>query len=46
LKPRNRRRWGKFLLRPWFLKFLMIDVAPVAVKVAQVVIEIRKLFGK
>jgi hypothetical protein len=45
-KPGNCRRGRLFLLRPWFLKFLMIEVAPAAAKVVEVAIEIYQFFRK
>lgn len=43
-KPRNCGRRKKLFLRPHVLKFLMVTVPPLATKVAELVLEIIKLF--
>lgn len=43
-KPRNHKKRKSLLLRPWFLKCLMIYVAPAMAKVIEVAYEIVKRF--
>jgi hypothetical protein len=45
-KPRNCRQRRSFLRKPWFLKFLMVQFAPAAVKIVEVAIEVIQLFRK
>ncbi len=43
-KPKNHKRRNSLLLSPWFLKCLMVYVAPATAKVVEVIYEIIKHF--
>jgi hypothetical protein len=43
-KPRNQGGGKKIFLQPWFLKWLIVDVAPVAVRIVELVTKIIELF--
>jgi hypothetical protein len=45
-KPRNWRQRKTFFVRPWFLKFMMVQIAPLTAKVVELVIEIIRFFWR